>query len=92
VWVKQLFSRRCYGDLSNEIQQHLDEKTEELVASGLSRKEAAMTARREFGNVTLVEERSREVWRRPSLEDFFLDIRYGFVNFARIPVLRSPPR
>ena len=66
-WIKQLFSRRqMYGDLSEEIQEHLDEKIEELVASGMSRKEAAAAARREFGNVTLVQENSREIWRWPS--------------------------
>ena len=31
-WLKQLFSRgRLYGDLSEEIQAHLEEKVEELV-------------------------------------------------------------
>src|SRR5713101_2829584 len=61
MWLKQLFSRRrLYNDLSEEIQAHLEEKIEELVASGMSRKEAAHAARREFGNVPLVEERSRE--------------------------------
>jgi putative ABC transport system permease protein len=77
-WIRQLFSRRrLYGDLSEEIQEHLEEKIEELVASGLSRKEAAAAARREFGNITLVEESSREVWRWPAVEDFFMDVRFG---------------
>jgi hypothetical protein len=41
-WFKQLFSRRrLYDDLSEEIRQHLEEKIEELVASGMLRKEAA---------------------------------------------------
>jgi len=41
-WFKQLFSRRhLYDDLSEEIQEHLEEKIEELVAGGMSRKEAA---------------------------------------------------
>jgi len=53
MWLKQLFSRRgLYGDLSEEIREHLEEKIEELVASGMSRKEARYAARREFGNVT----------------------------------------
>ncbi len=31
-WLKQLFSRRrFYGDLSEEIREHLEEKIEELV-------------------------------------------------------------
>ncbi len=57
-WLKQLFSRRrLYNDLSSEIQEHLDEKIDELVASGMPRKEATTAARREFGNVTLIEAR-----------------------------------
>ena len=45
-WVKQLFSRRrLYGDISQEIQEHLEEKIEELVANGMCRKEAVATAR-----------------------------------------------
>src|SRR6266478_3157128 len=77
-WFKQLFSRRgLYSDLSLEIQEHLEEKVEELVAGGMSRTEATSAARREFGNVTLVEEDSREVWRWPSIENFIADLRYG---------------
>jgi putative ABC transport system permease protein len=64
MWLKQIFSRRrLYGDLSEEIREHLEEKIEELVAGGMSREEAAHAARREFGNVTLVEQDSRTVWR-----------------------------
>ena len=85
-WLKQIFSRRrLYNDLSGEIRQHLEEKIEELVASGMSRKEAAHAARREFGNVTLMEEDSRQVWRLPSIESFFSDLRFA----ARI--LRKSP-
>src|SRR5258708_27640587 len=76
-WFKQLFSRRrLFNDLSEEIQAHLEEKIEELVASGIPRKEATAAARREFGNVTLVEQDSRTVWRWPSIENFLMDIRY----------------
>jgi predicted permease len=76
-WLKQLFSRRrLYNDLSDEMHQHLDEKIEDLVAGGMSRKDAAYAARREFGNITLVGEDSRSVWRWPSIESFFADVRY----------------
>ena len=78
MWLKQLFSRRrFYGDLSKEIQEHLEEKIEELVAGGMSRKEATYAARREFGNVRLAEEDSRGVWRWAMIEDLFMDIRFG---------------
>src|SRR6266850_8021302 len=85
-WFKQLFSRRrLYDDLSEEIHEHLEEKIEELVASGMPRKEAAAAARREFGNVTLIEEDSRRVWRWPSIEDFFMDVRYGVRMLRKNP-------
>jgi len=85
-WTKELFSRRkLYDDLSEEIQEHLEEKVEELVAGGMSRKEAAYAARREFGNVMLTEEDSRKVWRWPSIEDFFLDACYGARMLRRNP-------
>jgi len=76
-WLKQLFSRRrLFGELSEEIQAHLDEKVDELVRDGMPRKEAMQAARREFGNLSLIEENSREVWRWPSLEDFLSDTRH----------------
>jgi len=86
MWLKQLFSRhRLNNDLSEEIREHLEEKIEELVASGMSRKEAAHAARREFGNVTLIEEDSRAAWRWPSLENFLMDVRYGIRMLRKNP-------
>jgi putative ABC transport system permease protein len=83
-WLKQLFSRRrLYGHLSDEMQQHLDEKIEELVATGMSRKEAAAAARREFGNLSLFEEDSRDVWRWLSIENLLADVRYGLRMLGR---------
>jgi len=85
-WMKQLFlRRRIYGDLSDEIQAHLEEKIEELVARGMPRKEAAATARREFGNVTLTKEDSREVWRWPSIENLLVDVGYGLRMLRKSP-------
>jgi predicted permease len=86
-WLKQLFSRhRLYNDLSDEIRAHLDEKIDELVATGMPRKEATATARREFGNATLIEEDGRGVWRWMSIENLFADARYGLRMLGRNPV------
>ena len=86
-WLRQLFSRgRLNRELSEEIQAHLDEKVEELVAEGMSRDEAMWSARREFGNVGLIEEDCREVWAWPSVEDVFFDIRYGLRSLSHSPV------
>ena len=86
-WLKQLFARqRLYRELSEEIQAHLDEKVDELVSDGMPRKEALQSARREFGNVGLIEENSREVWTWPSAETFFSDVRYGLRALRHNPV------
>src|SRR5690242_21679563 len=78
TWLKQLLARRPhYSDLSEEIREHLEEKIEELVATGMPRKQAEHAARREFGNVTLIEEDSRGTRRWPFLESLFMDVRYG---------------
>jgi len=89
-FLKQLFSRRrLQNDLSAEIQQHLDEKIEELIATGMPRKEAIAAARREFGNLSLLEEDSREVWRWPSIENFLADVRYGLRMLRHNPVFTA---
>ncbi|MGA2094986.1 MAG: ABC transporter permease [Candidatus Acidiferrum sp.] len=86
-WLRRsLFSRRkIYGELSEEIHAHIEEKTEQLMADGMPKKEAEAAARREFGNLTLMEEDGRDVWRWLSLENFLMDVRYG------LRMLRSNP-
>jgi predicted permease len=74
-----------YGELSEEIRTHLEEKVEELVEVGMARKEAEAAARREFGNVTLVEEEGREVWRWVTIENFLMDVRFGLRMLRRNP-------
>jgi len=89
-WIRQLVSRRQLArDLSDEIRQHIDEKTDELVQRGMSREEARRAARREFGNVTLLEERGREVWRWAILENLVSDIRYGFRQLRKSPAFAA---
>jgi hypothetical protein len=77
-WLKQLFTRRhIYSDISEEIQQHILEKTEVLMAEGMSRAEAEQRARREFGNVTGIEERSREAWMWPIADSLSTDAKFA---------------
>jgi predicted permease len=83
-WLRQLFSRRRrYEELSESIREHLDEKIGDLMDHGMTREHAERTARREFGNVTRIEERSREVWQWPRLESIWADIRFAFRQFRR---------
>ena len=63
-WLDALRARRTADrDLADEIQEHLQEKIDTLVADGVPPDVAAARARREFGNVTLIAEQSRDVWR-----------------------------
>jgi len=85
-WLKQLLGRRrMYGDLTEEIQAHLDERIDELVASGVPKDRAREQARCEFGNVALIEEDSRTVWRWPSVEGLLRDVRYGLRMLMKKP-------
>ncbi|HEX7159578.1 MAG TPA: permease prefix domain 1-containing protein, partial [Edaphobacter sp.] len=77
--------RRRYDDLSVSIQEHLEEKIEELIEEGMSRDEAERTARRNFGNVTLLQERSREVWQWPRLESLLVDLKHVCRRLMRSP-------
>ena len=86
TWFERWFSRRRLdSELSEEIREHLEQKVGELVARGMRREEAEHAARREFGNVTLVEEDGRSVWRWPSLESFFMDVRYALRMLRQNP-------
>jgi putative ABC transport system permease protein len=85
-WFANLFSRRRhYDDISEEIREHLDEKVEELVAAGMPRAEAVAAARRQFGNVTLIEQRTREVWQWSWLDNFSADTRYALRTLGKSP-------
>ena len=77
--------RRRYDDISVSIQEHIDERTEELMEEGMPRDEAEQTARREFGNVTLLQERSREVWQWQGLESLLADLKHVCRRLLRSP-------
>jgi putative ABC transport system permease protein len=81
--------RQLERDLSDEIREHLDEKAAELMTAGMSREEATRAARRDFGNVTLLEEHGREVWRWALVETFFSDLRYAFRQLRKSPAFTA---
>jgi predicted permease len=82
----RLFSRnRHYDDLALSIQEHLDERTAELIADGMAEEEASQRARREFGNVTVIGERSREAWQWPRLENLWADVKFALLRLGKAP-------
>jgi predicted permease len=85
-WIPKIFRRRkLYNDLSEEIRLHIEERTEQLMREGMSPKEAQREARIAFGNRTLLEERSREVWQWATLESIWGDVRFALRQLRRSP-------
>jgi predicted permease len=85
-WLKQVFTRRRrYDELSESIREHLEEKIADLMDDGMTRAEAERAARREFGNVALIEERSREVWQLSTLESIWTDLGYAARKLRKSP-------
>ena len=84
--LKELFARRRrYEELSESIREHLEEKIAGLMDDGMIREEAERSARREFGNVTLIEQHSREVWQWPTLESLWADTKYAWRRLRKTP-------
>ena len=85
-WLSHIFRRKeLYGDLAEEMRLHLEERTEQLMSEGMSRKEAEQAARRAFGNSTLLQERSREVWQMPFVESLGSDLKLVFRRLGKSP-------
>ena len=84
--IPNFFRRRdLYDDLAEEMRLHIEERTEQLMREGMGADEAAREARRAFGNRTLLEERSREVWQWRALESIWADVRFAWRQLRRSP-------
>jgi macrolide transport system ATP-binding/permease protein len=75
-WLTQ--SNRKDAELREELQFHLDEEAEQHHAEGLAEEQSRWLARRELGNLTLLQEDTRAVWRCAILEQLGQDLRYAF--------------
>ncbi len=64
-------------EFDDELQEHLRLLAERFVAQGMSREEAAIAARRQLGNTTLVHEDRRALQTLPSIEALWHDLRYA---------------
>ena len=85
-WFHRLISRsRRYDDISVSIQEHIEERADELMEEGMSREDAERVARREFGNVTVLREQSREVWQWQTIESVLADLKHVFRRLRRSP-------
>ncbi len=73
----KLWRSRKDEDLDAEIRGHLEEAIRDRIARGESPDEARANAMREFGNVGLVKEVTREIWGWSLFERLLQDVRYG---------------
>ena len=80
-----MFGRRSQDDFEDEIKSHLQLEIDRLIAQGMSPAEAARTARRNFGNIGVAEDRFYHAQRFASLQDVGRDIKYGFRALRRTP-------
>jgi putative ABC transport system permease protein len=77
--------RRADQELDDEIETHLRLLTERYVRQGVTEEEAAWAARRQFGNVTLLQEVNREMRGIGLIETLFQDLRYGVRMLRKNP-------
>ena len=84
--LPRLLSRkRRYSDIEISINEHVQERADELEQEGMSRKEAEQTAKREFGNVALAQQLSREQWQWGMLERLIADLKFTLRRLRKSP-------
>ena len=90
-WLRRLRnhfrSNRHSRDLDRELQFHLAERADDLVAAGLTRSLAEREARRRFGNYAGQKERARDIDVFVWLASFADDVRYALRSMRHNPAL-----
>ena len=77
--------RNQESELDDEIHFHLAEEMEERIAAGMSPEQARTAARRDFGNVPLIRELTRETWGWGAAERLGQDARSAVRMMRRNP-------
>ncbi len=89
-WFNRLLGslrkNKLEDQLDDELQFHIEMRTEELVAEGMSRLEAQQRAQHMFGNRTLLKERTREMDTIGWIESLGQDLRYAGRMLRKSPV------
>lgn len=76
-------------ELREEMRFHREMLERDLVHLGVSPSDATDIARRRFGNLTSLSERSRDWWTLPTLESLVRDLRYGIRRLAHEPIFTT---
>lgn len=72
-----LWRRRQEADLREELRSHLELAVQDRIDRGESPEQAARAARREFGNVLLIQETVRDMWGWTPIQQFWQDLNYA---------------
>ena len=82
--LRAIFGRRTLeNEMQSEMRQHLERATERYLSRGMSLDEARLAARKEFGNLTALEEEGRDARGARWIDSLGGDLRFAFRYFAR---------
>ncbi|HZU31642.1 MAG TPA: ABC transporter permease, partial [Candidatus Angelobacter sp.] len=87
-WRRFVFSIRHKDldrELAEEMQLHLELKAHKNIAAGMPSEEAYFAAHRQLGNLTRLQEESRQRRGFPFLESLAQDVRYGMRGLRKAP-------
>ena len=85
--MRSLARRRAIDrEMREEMKLHLDRAAERYVARGLSPAAARDAARREFGNVAVLQEEGRDARSARWIESVIADVRFALRQIARRPL------
>src|SRR5213079_56549 len=72
-------------ELDDELREHLNRKTEEYVAQGMTQEEAHRRARLDLGGIEQTKEKCRDARRVNWIQDFVQDLRFGLRLLRKSP-------
>jgi putative ABC transport system permease protein len=82
--IRALFQRGAVEhEMQAEMAMHLDQRVKVLVARGMTPEDARIMARREFGNVAVLQEEARDARGTQWLDALAGDVRFALRHFAR---------
>ena len=84
--LRVLFDRRHDQELREELEFHVEQLAAQQRRAGLGHDEALAAARRQFGNLTRIQERSHDLFAFRYIEDLLKDLRYGARLLVKHPV------